>query len=155
MAIRNILRFGDKTLNKNCREVDKINERIITLLEDMAETMHNSNGVGLAAPQVGVLKRIAVIDVGEGVIELINPKIISTSGEVNDLEGCLSLPGKYGYVVRPQTVTVGATDRHGKYFELTGSNLLARAFCHELEHLNGVLFTTHVTEFVDPDKDNG
>ncbi len=149
MALRKILTFGDEQLNKKCRTVEKIDDRILSLLDDMAETLYESGGVGLAAPQIGILKRICVIDIGEGLIELINPEIIKTSGKINDVEGCLSLPGKWGYVERPEKVTVRATNRNGEIYEMTGEGLLARAFCHEIDHLDGVLFVTHVTEFVD------
>ncbi|MBO7208355.1 MAG: peptide deformylase [Clostridia bacterium] len=153
MAIRNIVKFGDDVLNKKCRPVEKIDDRILMLLDDMHDTLVKSGGVGLAAPQVGILKRICIIDIGEGLIELINPEIIKTSGSVNDVEGCLSVPGRWGYVTRPKKVTVRALDRNGKQFEMTGEDLLARAFCHEIDHLDGVLFTTHVTEFVDLERD--
>ncbi len=153
LAIRNIIKFGDEVLNKKCRPVEKIDDRILMLLDDMHDTLVKSGGVGLAAPQVGILKRICVIDIGEGLIELINPEIIKTSGSVNDVEGCLSVPGRWGYVTRPKKVTVRALDRNGKQFEMTGEDLLARAFCHEIDHLDGVLFTTHVTEFVDLERD--
>ncbi|MDR0405539.1 MAG: peptide deformylase [Clostridiales bacterium] len=150
MAIRRIIKIGDETLSKKCRPVTDFNARLATLLDDMAETLHEANGVGLAAPQVGILKRAVVIDVGEGIIELINPKIVSSSEETtNDYEGCLSVPEKWGYVERPQTVTVKAEDRSGNPFELTGEGLLARAICHELDHLDGHLFTEKVSEYVD------
>ena len=152
MAIRNIVKVGDPVLAKKCRPVEKIDDRIITLLDDMIDTLYDSNGVGLAAPQVGVLKRIAVIDIGDGLIELINPEIIAQDGTQNDLEGCLSLPGKWGYVERPQKVTVRAMDRNGDEYEYVGEGLLARAFCHEIEHLDGILFSSHVSEFVEPEK---
>ena len=129
-------------LRKAARPVDEITPRIITLLDDMIETMREAGGCGLAAPQVGVLRRIAVIEVVEGeVIELINPKIIAFSGEQNEQEGCLSNPGEYGITKRPANVTVRATDRHGNEFEVTGSDLLARAICHECGHLDGKLYT--------------
>ena len=129
-------------LRKSARPVDEITPRIITLLDDMIETMREAGGCGLAAPQVGVLRRIAVIEVTEGeVIELINPKIIAFSGEQTEQEGCLSNPGEYGITKRPMNVTVRATDRHGKEFEVTGSELLARAICHECDHLDGKLYT--------------
>ncbi len=153
MAIRKILTFGDELLTKKCRKVEKIDDRILTLLDDMAETLKESGGVGLAAPQVGILKRICVIDVGEGLIELINPEITKTSGSVEDVEGCLSIPGKWGYVTRPEKVTVKALNREGKEIKVTGEGLLARALCHETEHLDGILFITHVTEFVDIDRE--
>ncbi|MBR5518949.1 MAG: peptide deformylase [Clostridia bacterium] len=152
MAIRTIVKVGDPVLSKKCRAVDKIDDRIITLLDDMIDTLYDSGGVGLAAPQVGVLKRIAVIDVGDGLIELINPEIVAEEGVQNDLEGCLSIPGKWGYVERPNKVTVRAMDRHGDVYEYEGEKLLARAFCHEIEHLDGILFSSHVTEFVEPEK---
>ena len=153
MAIRKILTFGDELLTKKCRKVEKIDDRILILLDDMAETLKESGGVGLAAPQVGILKRICVIDVGEGLIELINPEITKTSGSVEDVEGCLSIPGKWGYVTRPEKVTVKALNREGKEIKVTGEGLLARALCHETEHLDGILFITHVTEFVDIDRE--
>lgn len=147
MAIRNILKEGDELLSKKCRQVDKIDERVLTLLDDMAETMYESDGVGLAAPQVGILKRVVVIDVGEGLIELINPEIIKQSGEQREVEGCLSVPGISGYTLRPEKVTVKALDRNGKEIKLTGEGLLARAFCHELDHLEGILFREKVVEY--------
>ncbi len=152
MAIRSIVKVGDDVLAKKCRTVEKIDDRIITLLDDMIDTLYDSGGVGLAAPQVGVLKRIAVIDIGDGLIELINPEIIAQEGTQNDLEGCLSLPGKWGYVERPNKVKVRAMDRNGDEYEYEGEGLLARAFCHEIEHLDGILFSSHVTEFAEPEK---
>lgn len=149
MALRNIRKLGDDILRKKCRPVEQIDDRILTLLDDMAETMYEANGVGLAAPQIGILKRIAVIDVGEGIIELINPEIISVNGsEVAD-EGCLSVPGKYGKVERPTEVTVRATDRDGNEYEITGEGLLARALCHEIDHLDGVVFVDKVIEYTE------
>ena len=141
MAKLKIVKVGDDVLRKKCRPVDEITPKIITLLDDMAETMHEANGVGLAAPQVGILRRIVIIEVEEGnLIELINPKIIAYAGEQDGTEGCLSVPGKWGMVKRPLHVTVRATNRHGEEFELTGSELLARAICHELDHLDGKLY---------------
>ncbi|MBR2622091.1 MAG: peptide deformylase [Clostridia bacterium] len=141
MAKRKIVQYGDDTLRRVCRPVDKITPNVLTLLDDMAETMRAADGVGLAAPQVGILRRIVVIETEPGqLIELINPKIIATAGEQEGSEGCLSLPGQFGMVKRPKYVTIRATDRHGKEFEMNGSDLLARAFCHELEHLDGKLF---------------
>ena len=141
MAKLKIVKEGDDILRKKCRPVDEINPRIIRLLDDMAETMRDAQGVGLAAPQVGILRRIVVIEVEEGnLIELINPKIIAYAGEQDGTEGCLSVPGKWGMVKRPMHVTVRATNRYGKEFELTGSELLARAICHELDHLDGKLY---------------
>ncbi len=140
MAIRNIVKDGDPILKKKCRPVEKFDRKLAVLLEDMAETMHLANGVGLAAPQVGMLRRVVVIDVGEGVIELVNPEIIAYSGEQTGLEGCLSFPGEWGLAKRPNYVKVRAQDRNGEVFEIEGRELLARAFCHEIDHLNGVVF---------------
>ena len=141
MAKLNIVKYGDEALRKVCRPVDKITPRILTLLDDMLETMRDADGCGLAAPQVGILRRIAVIEVEEGKpIELINPKIIAYAGEQQEQEGCLSLPGRWGITKRPKHVTVRAMNRKGEWFEISGSDLLARAFCHELDHLDGKLF---------------
>ena len=150
MAKLKIVKVGDETLRKVCRPVDKITPRVLTLLDDMVETMRAADGVGLAAPQVGILKRIVVIEVEEGkVIELINPKIIAFSGEQEGSEGCLSVPGRFGIVKRPMHVTVRAMNRDGETVDITGSELLARAFCHELDHLDGKLFIDKATEMVD------
>lgn len=151
MAIRNIRKFGDDILRKKCRIVENIDDKIITLLDDMADTLYESGGVGLAAPQIGVLKRIAVIDIGDGLIELINPEIIETSGEQNGAEGCLSVPDRWGNVSRPKKVTVRAFDRDGNEYEITGEDLLARAFCHEIDHLDGKLFVDKVSEYIEVD----
>ena len=140
MALRNIVKLGDDVLRKKCRAVTMIDSKTHQLLDDMAQTMHAANGVGLAAPQVGLLKRIVVIDVGDGVIELINPEIIATSGEQTDDEGCLSVPDKFLPVSRPNVVKVRALDRYGKSFTMEGEGLLARAFCHEIDHLDGKMF---------------
>ena len=142
MAVREILKFGNETLRKISHPVQKFDLRLRLLLRDMADTMYEAEGVGLAAPQVGILRRVIVIDVQDehGLIELINPVILSTEGEQAGPEGCLSKPGRQGYVVRPQKVTVRAQDRHGKFFEITGEGLLARAFCHEIDHLEGKLY---------------
>ena len=142
MAKLKIVKFGDPMLRKVSRPVTEITPRIITLLDDMIETMRAADGCGLAAVQVGVLRRIAVIEVEEGkVIELINPKIIAFAGEQQEQEGCLSNPGQYGITKRPKAVTVRAMNRHGEEFEVSGSDLLARAICHECDHLDGKLFT--------------
>ncbi|MDY4977120.1 MAG: peptide deformylase [Clostridia bacterium] len=142
MAIRTIRTVPDEILTKKCREVTEFNQRLWTLLDDMYETMKEGNGVGLAAPQVGILRRVVVIDVGEGLIELINPKIIARSRETETTdEGCLSLPGAAGLVERPRSVTVAAQDRHGNPIQLAGQDLLARAFCHEIDHLDGIMYT--------------
>ncbi|MCI5741054.1 MAG: peptide deformylase [Lachnospiraceae bacterium] len=141
MALRNIRIQGDEVLNKRCREVTEMTPRIRTLIDDMIETMHDANGVGLAACQVGILKRLVVIDVGEGPIVLINPEIIETDGEQVGDEGCLSLPGKAGLVTRPNYVKVRALDENMVERELEGTELLARAFCHEIDHLDGHMYT--------------
>ena len=141
MAKLKIVKFGDPMLRKVARPVEAITPRIITLLDDMIETMRDAGGCGLAAPQVGVLRRIAVIEVEDGnVIELINPKIVAFAGEQKEQEGCLSNPGEYGITKRPAAVTVRAIDRHGKEFEVRGTELLARAICHECDHLDGKLY---------------
>ena len=144
MALREILKEGDETLNKVSRPVEKFDDRLHSLLDDMAQTMYQADGVGLAAPQVGVLRRVVVIDIGEGLIELINPRIVAWSGHQQESEGCLSLPGVYGITDRPKKVTVNAQNRYGRPFTVCGDGLLARAFCHEIDHLDGVLFTQHV-----------
>ncbi len=145
MAIRNIREIGDEVLTKKCREVTEMTPRIKELIEDMLETMYEANGVGLAAPQVGVLKRIVVIDTtGEDPHILINPRIVETSGEQTGQEGCLSVPGKSGQVTRPNYVKAVALDVNMKEFELEGTELLARAICHELDHLDGHLYVEKV-----------
>ena len=149
MALREVRKKGDEVLNKKCKEVKVFDERLSILLDDMYDTMKESDGVGLAAPQVGILKRACVIDVGEGKIELINPEIISSSGSQTDQEGCLSVPGVFGEVERPMYVTVKAFDRFGKEFTVDGEGLLARAFCHEIEHLDGKLFLDRVIKFIE------
>lgn len=140
MAIREIREIGDDILTKKCKEVTKMTFRTKLLITDMLETMYEKNGVGLAAPQVGVLKRIVVIDVGEGPIVLINPEIVETSGEQTGEEGCLSVPGKWGIVTRPDHVKVRALNQDMEPFEMEGEGLLARAFCHEIDHLHGELY---------------
>ena len=141
MAIRKIREMGDDVLTKVCKEVEKVTPRTKVLIDDMFDTMYDAMGVGLAAPQVGVLKRIVTIDVGEGPILLINPEIIETSGEQTGEEGCLSVPGKWGIVTRPNHVKVRALDENMEEFEIEGEELLARAFCHEIDHLDGKLYT--------------
>ena len=149
MAIREIREKDDEILYKKCKAVVKFDEKRHILLDDMYETMQSRDGVGLAAPQVGILKRAVVIDVGDGKIELINPEIVEESGEQTGSEGCLSVPGVFGEVTRPNVVTVKAQDRNGKWFKITGKELLARAFCHEIEHLDGKLFLDRVIRFID------
>jgi peptide deformylase len=142
MAFRNIRNYKEHNtiLRKQAKKVENIDNKVLTLLEDMADTMYQEEGVGLAAPQVGVLKRLVVIDIGAGLIKLINPEIMVQSGQQQGMEGCLSVPGISGEVVRPQKVRIKAQNETGAYFELEGTDLLARAICHEIDHLNGVLF---------------
>lgn len=141
MALRNIRVNEDPILRKISKVVKNIDERTQILIDDMLDTMYEANGVGLAAPQVGILKRVVVIDIGDGPIILINPEIVEANGEVKDVEGCLSVPGKQGNVIRPQYVKVKAEDRDGNSIEIQGEDLLARALCHEIDHLNGILYT--------------
>lgn len=149
MALREVRKEGDEILYKKCKEVKNFDNKLAILLDDLYETMQKSDGVGLAAPQVGILKRCVVIDVGEGRIELVNPKIIKEEGSQIGQEGCLSVPGKWGEVERPMKVTVEAQDRFGKKITITGEELLARAFCHELDHLEGKLFLDKVIRFIE------
>lgn len=149
MAVREVRLRGDDILAKVCKPVVKFDKRLHILLDDMYETMQKHEGVGLAAPQVGIIKRAVVIDVGEGCIELINPEILETSGSQNGQEGCLSVPGVYGEVERPMYVKAKAQDRDGNWFEIEGEELLARAICHECEHLEGKLFTERVTKYIE------
>lgn len=149
MATREIRKKGDEILYKTSKEVKVFDKKLAMLLDDMYETMQKHNGVGLAAVQVGILKRAVVIDVGDGKIELVNPVIIAQSGSQNGSEGCLSVPGVFGEVERPNEVTVKAQDRNGNFFEVSGTELLARAFCHEIEHLDGKLFLDRVTKFIE------
>ena len=144
MALRKIVLQGDECLTKVCRPVTDFNGRLHTLLDDMTDTLLDSGGVGLAAPQVGILRRVCVVlNEDDEVIELVNPEIIFTDGEQTGLEGCLSVPGKYGVVTRPEVVRVRAQDRNGDFFEVEDFDLTARCFCHEIEHLDGHLFTEH------------
>ena len=150
MAKLKILRVGDSALRKVCRPVDKITPRILMLLDDMIDTMRAADGVGLAAPQVGVLRRVVVIETpDDGLFELINPKIIAYSGEQESEEGCLSVPGRWGLTKRPMHVTVRAMNRQGETVDYTGSGLLAKAFCHELDHLDGKLYIDIATQIMD------
>lgn len=148
MALREIVKFGEDILRKKCREVTSFDEKLGILLDDMAETLQNADGVGLAAPQVGMLRRVVVVDVrdGKGSIELVNPVLVEQQGNQVGNEGCLSAPGEWCEVERPMRVTVKAFDRHGKEFTVTGEGLLARALCHELDHLEGVLFIDRVKQ---------
>ena len=149
MALRDIVTGDCDILRKKCREVTVFDGRLWQLLDDMKDTMYHSDGVGLAAPQVGIIKRVVVIDIGEGLIELINPVIVSVKGTQDGSEGCLSFPGEYGMVLRPKKVTVKAQDRYGKEFTIQGKDLLARAFCHEIDHLNGIVFKDLVSEMLE------
>lgn len=155
MALRNIVKEGDEVLTKKCRPVEKFDDRLASLLDDMYETMTAGNGVGLAAPQVGMLRRAFVIDIGEGKLEFVNPEIIKTSGRQETGEGCLSCPGEYGITVRPRFVTVKAQDRNGKEFTMEASDLLAKAIRHENDHLDGILFKAHVIRMLDEDELEG
>jgi peptide deformylase len=156
MALRNILKDGDAALLKKSRAVTDFNARFHKLLDDMRETLIDANGLGLAAPQVGVLRRAALVvdtsidaeDVGEQIIEIVNPEIIASSGEQEGAEGCLSVPGVYGLVKRPQLVKVRAQDRYGKEFEIWREGLTARAFCHEIDHLDGIMFSKYVSRYL-------
>ena len=144
MAIRKIVERGDPVLEKVCRPVTEFNARLHTLLDDMAETLEEAGGVGLAAPQVGILRRVFIVkDSEDEIIELINPEIIGEEGEQTGLEGCLSIPGRYGVVTRPYKVRVRAQDRDGLFFEIEDEDITARCFCHEIEHLDGRLYTEH------------
>lgn len=144
MALRNIVKEGDPILMKKCRPVEKFNQRIWDLLDDMVETLADSGGVGLAAPQVGVMRRVCVIDVGDGPIEFINPEIIESEGEQEVQEGCLSCPGEFGIIKRPAHVKARFQDRNGEFCELEGDDLLAQAMCHEFDHLDGIIFKSKV-----------
>ncbi len=144
MAIRNIVKIGDDVLRKICRTQLTFDEKLATILDDMADTMYKAEGVGLAAPQIGLLRRFCVIDVGDGIIELINPVITEKSGSQTGSEGCLSVPDRFEEVERPMKVTVRAQDRNGNNFTITGEGFLARALCHEIDHLDGVLYIDHL-----------
>ncbi len=150
MALRKIVEQGDPCLNKVCRPVTEFNGRLHELLDDLLETLADANGAGLAAPQVGVLRRVCVVmdEDSEEYLELVNPEIVAQSGEQTGLEGCLSVPGKWGIVTRPERVRVRAQDRDGNWFEVEGEELTARAFCHEIEHLDGHLYTEHIDHFL-------
>ena len=148
MAILNIVKEGDPTLRKVCRPVTEITPRILQLLDDMKDTLIEANGAGLAAPQVGILRRIAVVDTGDEIIELINPEIIETEGEQEEVEGCLSVPDVWGITHRPYRVKVKALNRYGEEYTVEGEELVARCFCHEIDHLNGGLFTDKTIRFL-------
>ena len=153
MALRNIVTVGDPVLTKKCRPVVKFDDRLAQLIDDMKETMRNANGVGLAAPQVGVLRRLVVVDVGDEIVELVNPELVSESEEQQTgVVGCLSLPGEYGVVTRPMYVTVRAQDRSGDWYEYDGEELVARCFCHEIDHLDGHMYTEIAEKMLTPEE---
>lgn len=152
MAIREIRKKGDEVLRKICKPVPEVNNKVVQLIDDMLETMYEADGVGLAAPQVGILKRVVVIDVGDGPVELINPEKIEESGEQLYVEGCLSIPGIYGEVKRPERVVVKALDREGKEQKIEGTGVLAVALCHEIDHLDGILFEDNVIRYIEVEK---
>ena len=153
MAIREIRKKGDEILRKKCKPVTEVNKKVRDLLDDMLDTMYEADGVGLAAPQVGILKRIVVIDVGEGPVELINPEILEETGEQIRVEGCLSVPGIYGEVKRPECLLVKALDRDGKEQRIEATGMLAIAMCHEIDHLDGILFEDRVIRYIEANKD--
>ena len=148
MGLRKILTDEEPALHKVCKPVEKFDWRLHKLLDDMQETLIDSNGVGLAAPQVGILRRVVLVDLGDEILELINPEIIGTEGEQVGAEGCLSVPGRYGRVKRPYCVKVRAQDRDGQWYEAEGEELIARCFCHELDHLDGILYTQVMERFM-------
>lgn len=149
MAIRNIITESDPVLHKVCKPVTEFNQKLWDLLDDMAQTMYKADGVGLAAPQIGILRRVFVMDVGDGLVEAINPEIIEKKGEQQESEGCLSSPGEYGITVRPRVVKLKAQDRNGKWFIIKGEDLKARCICHENDHLDGILFKQHVIRMLE------
>lgn len=151
MALRRIVTKEDPILSKVSRPVEKFDDKLAQLLDDMAETLYKAQGYGLAAPQIGILRRIAVIDVGEGLIEVINPEITNKKGKQRDVEGCLSCPNEFGYVTRPMKCHLKAQDRHGEFFEMDLSGMACRCACHETDHLDGNLFLRLVEKFVEPE----
>ena len=148
MGLRKILTVKEPSLHKMCRPVEKFDGKLHKLLDDMKETLLDAGGVGLAAPQVGILRRVVVVDTGEEILELVNPELLETSGEQVGAEGCLSVPGKYGLVKRPMVARVRAQDRNGDFFEAEGEELIARCFCHELDHLDGIVYTEVMERFL-------
>ena len=152
MAIRNLVLIGDETLRKKSKKIEHIDQRILTLLDDMLDTLHDEGGAGIAAVQVGVLRRAVVIDMGSGIIKLINPELVSTEGEQEVTEGCLSIPGKRGRLIRPAKVTVKALDENGEPFELTADGDLAKCLCHEIDHLDGILYIDKIIDYVDEEE---
>lgn len=155
MGLRKILTVQEPCLHKVCRPVEKFDGKLHKLLDDMKETLLDANGVGLAAPQVGILRRVVVIDIGDEILELVNPELLETSGEQEGAEGCLSVPGKYGLVKRPNFAKVRAQDRDGNWFEAEGEELIARCFCHELDHLDGIVYTEVMERYLTEEELNG
>lgn len=152
MAIRNIVKEGDSVLNKQCRPVEKFDEKLQILIDDMIATLKKAQGVGLAAPQVGILRRLFIMDLDDEIVVAINPEIVKQSGKVRDVEGCLSVPNKWGYVTRPKSVVLRAYDQNGKLYERKFTDLGARCTCHEYDHLDGHLFTELVEEYVEAEQ---
>ena len=155
MGIRKIMTVKEPCLHKVCRPVEKFDGKLHRLLDDMKETLLDANGVGLAAPQVGILRRVVVVDTGDEMLELVNPELLETSGEQEGAEGCLSVPGKYGLVKRPNVAKVRAQDRDGNWFEVEGEELIARCFCHEIDHLDGIVYTEVMERFLTEEELNG
>ena len=155
MGIRKIMTVKEPCLHKVCRPVEKFDGKLHKLLDDMKETLLDANGVGLAAPKVGILRRVVVVDTGEEMLELVNPELLETSGEQEGAEGCLSVPGKYGLVKRPMVAKVRAQDRDGNWFEVEGEELIARCFCHEIDHLDGIVYTEVMERFLTEEELNG
>ena len=155
MGLRKILTDAEPVLHKVCRPVEKFDRRLHKLLDDMRQTLAEANGVGLAAPQVGILRRVVIVDTGEEILELVNPELLETDGEQVGAEGCLSVPGKYGLVKRPYYAKVRAQDRNGDWFEAEGEELIARCFCHELDHLDGIVYTEVMERFLTEEELNG
>ena len=155
MGLRKILTVKEPSLHKMCRPVEKFDGKLHKLLDDMKETLLDAGGVGLAAPQVGILRRVVVVDTGEEILELVNPELLETSGEQEGAEGCLSVPGKYGLVKRPMVAKVRAQDRNGDYFEAEGEELIARCFCHEIDHLDGIVYTEVMERYLTEEELNG
>ena len=152
MGLRKILTDAEPSLHKVCKPVEKFDWRLHMLLKDMKDTLIDSGGVGLAAPQVGILRRVVLVDTGEGILELVNPTLVETDGEQEGPEGCLSVPGKYGLVKRPYYAKVRAQDRDGNWFEAEGEELIARCFCHELDHLDGIIYTEVMERYLTPEE---
>ena len=155
MGLRKILTVKEPSLHKMCRPVENFDGKLHKLLDDMKETLLDAGGVGLAAPQVGILRRVVVVDTGEEILELVNPELLETSGEQVGAEGCLSVPGKYGLVKRPMVARVRAQDRNGDFFEAEGEELIARCFCHEIDHLDGIVYTEVMERYLTEEELNG